>query len=334
MFRKIVMLVGVLTATFGTVHTVSAVEELKLATLAPKDSTWGKVFSAWTKAVDEESHGSVKLTWFYNGTQGDEVAMVANTRSKQIDGAVLTATGLAQIYPHIIAFQMPGLFPTWEKLDAAREKTRALIEKGFEDQGFRLLGGGDVGIGHMISRGGPVRTPSDIKKFHPVYVPGDVINQKLLEVVGIASPRLLPLPAILPALSSRTEGAVDIVFSPSIAAEQLQWAAQLDSVNTISTGITIGGMVMSKERVAKVSPDARAVIERTGQNVIVTLTDRVRKMDAAAFARIKASKTVYEPTEADKAAWNDTFAKVRNALKNEGKINKTVWDAVVSAAGQ
>ena len=37
----------------------------------------------------------------------------ANHRTRiSIDGGAFTATGLGQIYPHIIALQMPGLFPT------------------------------------------------------------------------------------------------------------------------------------------------------------------------------------------------------------------------------
>src|SRR5437660_1253217 len=60
--------------------------EVKLGTLAPPDSAWGKVFKAWAKAVEEDSKGKLTLTWYFNGTQGDEIAMVGKMRSKQIDG--------------------------------------------------------------------------------------------------------------------------------------------------------------------------------------------------------------------------------------------------------
>src|SRR3954466_734724 len=170
MLRRLLVVFAIALATLGLTSRASAEEEVKLGTLAPADSAWGKVFKAWAKAVDEESSGGLKLTWYFNGTQGDEVAMVGKMRSKQIDGGAFTATGLSQIYPHIIALQMPGLFPTWAKLDTVREKTRAKFEKAFEDQGFHLLGTGDVGIAHLMSRGAPVRTPDDLKKMHPFYI--------------------------------------------------------------------------------------------------------------------------------------------------------------------
>ncbi|WP_146655393.1 TRAP transporter substrate-binding protein DctP [Labilithrix luteola] len=333
MFRRLIVLVAMLAATFGATRSASAAEEIKLGTLAPADSAWGKVFKAWGKAVEDESQGAVKLTWFYNGTAGDEITMVANTRSGQIDGGAFTATGLSQIYPHIIALQLPGLFPNWEKLDAVREKTRARFDKGFEDQGFHILGTGDVGIAHIMSRGAPIRSPDDLKKHHPFYITGDSIGQKFLETVGVASPRALAVPAILPAISSRAEGAIDVINAPSIAAEQLQWAAHVDHINTMPAGIGIGALVINKARFDKLPADAKAVIERTGKNTGKVLTDRIRKIDQQAYERLKGSKTVVELNDAEKAAWNAVFTKVRNALKAEGKINADVFNEVVSAAG-
>jgi TRAP-type transport system periplasmic protein len=332
MVRKILVLVAVVAATLGAAGSASAAEEVKLATIAPKDSAWGKVFNAWSKAVGEESKGELKLTWYFNGTQGDEIAAVGKMRSKQIDGGAFTATGLSQIFPHVIALQMPGLFPNWEKLDAVRDKTRGRFDTEFEKLGFRILGTGDVGIAHLMSRGKPVRTPNDLKSMHPFYISGDSIGQKFLETVGVPSPRALGVPAILPALSSRAEGAVDVINTPAIAAEQLQWAAHVDHINTMASGIGIGALVMNKQRFDALPADAKAIMERTGKNTGKLLTARIRGIDAAAFNRLKGNKKVVELNAAEKAAWDQTFAKVRNSLKAEGKIRGDIFDEVMKAA--
>ncbi len=333
MVRRFFVLIAVLAVTFGVTRTARAdAQEVKLGTIAPADSAWGKVFKAWAKAVDEESKGALKLTWYFNGTQGDEIAMVGKMRSKQIDGGAFTATGLSQIYPHIIALQMPGLFPNWAKLDSVREKTRGRFEKAFADQGFTILGTGDVGIAHIMSRGKAVRTPDDLKSMHPFYLSGDSIGQKFLETVGVPSPKALAVPAILPALSSRSEGSVDVINTPAIAAEQLQWAAHVDHINTMASGIGIGALVINKERFDSLPADAKAVMERTGKNTGKLLTERIRGIDESAFNRLKGSKTVVDLNDAEKAAWNAVFAKVRNALKAEGKVKADVFDEVTAAA--
>ena len=172
MMRRLLVALTVIVVALGAARTASATEEVKLGTLAPADSAWGKVFKAWSRAVADESNGGLKLTWYFNGSQGDEVQMVGKMRSKQIDGGALTATGLSQITPAIAALQLPGLFPTWAKLDQAREKTRAKFEKLFADAGFRILGTGDVGMAlhHMIPflaagfRSAPVSDPANKKE--------------------------------------------------------------------------------------------------------------------------------------------------------------------------
>ncbi len=333
MFRRLFVLMAVVVALMGTTSTASAGDEIKLGTLAPGDSAWGKVFKAWSKAVEEESNGALKLTWYFNGVQGDELAMIGKMLSKQMDGGAFTATGLSKIYPHIIALQLPGLFPHWAKLDAVREKTRGRFDKEFEGQGVRILGTGDVGIAHLMSRGAPIRTPDDLKKMHPFYIAGDSIGQKFLETVGVPSPRALGVPSILPALSSRSEGAVDCINAPSIAAEQLQWGPHVDHINTMASGIGIGALIINKDRFEALPADAKAVLERTGKNSGELLTKRIRGIDEAAFNRLKSTKTVVELNETELKAWKDTFKKVRHSLKAEGKIKADVFDEVHNAAG-
>jgi TRAP-type C4-dicarboxylate transport system substrate-binding protein len=334
MMRRLLVVLAVLAATLGFAEKKASAEEVKLGTLAPADSAWGKVFKAWGKAVDEETGGKLKLTWYFNGTQGDEIAMVGKMRSGQLDGGAFTSTGLGQINSNYGVFSLPGLFPGgWAKFDEAREKMRPKFDKIFADQGFVILGTGDVGMAHIMSRGGPIRTPSDLKKFHPFYISGDSIGQKFLEIVGVPSPKALAVPAILPAISSRAEGAVDVLNSPAIAAEQLQWSPHVDHVNTLNTAIGMGALVMKKDRYDALPADVRAVMERTGKNTGKLLTKRIRGIDHAAFERFKKSKTVVEPNDTEKAAWAATFKKTRDALKAEGKFKAQVVDEVTAAAG-
>jgi TRAP-type C4-dicarboxylate transport system substrate-binding protein len=84
--------------------------KIRIATLAPKKSPWGKVFTAWAKAVDDKTSGAIEVQWLWNGTTGPESSMVAKVKSGQIAGAAITAPGLASIHAPIIALQMPGAF--------------------------------------------------------------------------------------------------------------------------------------------------------------------------------------------------------------------------------
>lgn len=317
--------------------------EIKLGTLAPRDSAWGSVFRAWAKAVKEESGGAVELTWFFNAQQGDEKEMIGKARSKQITGGAFTATGLSEIYPSVIALQMPGLFDNWAQLDKVRNETRPKFDKAIEDAGFKILGWGDVGIGHIMYRpdngkGDPVkpdiRVPDNLKSYNTFYIAGDAIGSKFLEKVGITTPKALSVPAILPSISGREKGSIDVITSPAIAAEQLQWAPQLTHVVDMPVGFGIGGLVMNKEVFNSLPPEAKAALEKTGKNTGELLTNRIRGIDNEAWGRALKDKKVITPTADEKAKWQEKFKEVRNSLKSDGKVNADIWDAVVKAAGK
>ncbi|MGO9838367.1 MAG: TRAP transporter substrate-binding protein DctP, partial [Polyangiaceae bacterium] len=122
-----------------------AVNTIKIGTLAPQDSPWGKEFKKWANIVSTDTNGEVQLDFQWNGQAGDEVLMVQKMRSGQLDGAAITAVGLSQTgVTDVLLFQMPGLFANWGKLDNARNALKDEFNKAFESKGFTVGGWGDV----------------------------------------------------------------------------------------------------------------------------------------------------------------------------------------------
>jgi TRAP-type C4-dicarboxylate transport system substrate-binding protein len=136
---------------------------IRVGTLAPKHSPWGKVFTAWAKAADDKSKGDLDMQWLWNGTAGPETNMVGKIRSGQLTGATITAVGLSAIYKPIVALQMPGAFKTWAELDKARDALRPEFDKEITEAGFYVSGWGDVGTGRIMSNGFEVKLPGDLR---------------------------------------------------------------------------------------------------------------------------------------------------------------------------
>lgn len=77
---------------------------LKIGTLAPRSSPWGKVFETWIKAVNEKSGGNLELQFFYNGDQGDAnpprgALKQARDRGQHGVALLLGALGRAGVLP-------------------------------------------------------------------------------------------------------------------------------------------------------------------------------------------------------------------------------------------
>lgn len=295
-------------------------QTLKIGTLAPPDSPWGQVFKVWKRAVSERSQGAIDLQFFWNGQQGDDRAMVGKMRTGQLDGATLAGAGLGEIDRQVLVLQLPGLFRDWNKLDAARSDMRAGFDASFERQGFKVLGWGDVGRAHSMSKGFQVRVPADVKHRRTFYLPGDPIAPVVFALIGDVTPRQVAVPEILPNL---TAGTIDVLTAPALVAEQLQWASRLDNLGEDVAGIGIGALVFSSARYRAIPADAQTILADTGRVAGEALTRRIRAEDDAALARLEARMTHYALTASERAEWEKLFVETARRLRG------AVFDAAI-----
>jgi TRAP-type C4-dicarboxylate transport system substrate-binding protein len=285
---------------------------IRMATLAPKHSPWGKVFSAWAKAVDNKTNGAVEVQWLWNGTAGPESSMVGKIKSGQITGAAITATGLSSIHKPIIALQMPGAFKSWAERDRARDALKGDFDAAITKAGFYVSGWGDVGTGHMLSKGFSIVRPDDLKGKTPGHVANDLIGPKVFEAIGGITAKPGDVVEFLPMLSS---GAINALTAPSLAAEQLQWTSQLDHMNTGVIGFGVGAVVLSESALAKLGAENREIMETTGKAANLALTKIIRGEDDAAFERLKKKMTVHEMSDAERAEWEKVWKKACQRVK-------------------
>ena len=325
MFRKLIVAMTAFAAIFAASESARADKvTLNIGTLAPPDSKWGHYFKVWSTAVDNETHGAVGLNWYWNGSQGDEVKMVKLMRDKRLDGAAITATGLGQIYPHIIALQM---LDSWDKVDAARTRLQPKINAAFANEHFVIVGSGDVGIAHIMSTGEPIKVPSDLANRKTSHIAGDPIGKAVLEAAR-ARAQPIEVPQIFPALSSNQ---IEVINAPSLAAEQLQWGSILTSINTMPTGCSIGSLIFfdgDGSAYHNLPQDAKDALARTGANTGKLLTGKIRAMDNEAFERFKGRMHVYTPDAAALEEWRKHREIVKGKLRGTA-INAEFFDAAL-----
>lgn len=297
-------------ATVVTWSTTARADTLTIATVAPKQSLWGKVFGAWSKAVKKKTNGKLELRFYWNATQGDETTTVAKIRSGQLDGATLGAGGLGKIYKPALALQLPGMVTSWQSIDRINAAVYPELRKAFDERGFYLSSIGDVGRSRTLSKGRAIRTPKDIVGMKPASPRRGVIAPVLFSVLG-ATPVHTSLPELLPALSS---GRINVMVAPALAAEQLQWAPHFDHIAADVSGMAVGAMVLSKQRLEAQPEDLLEVLRKTGKKAGKILRKRVRKEDDAAYERMSRKMTVVKLTATERAAWEKVGKEVRRRL--------------------
>jgi TRAP-type C4-dicarboxylate transport system substrate-binding protein len=306
-----------------------AATTLKIGTLAPADSVWGREFKKWASDVSADSGGALELDFQWNAQAGDEVLMVQKIRSGQLDGAAITAIGLAQTgVTDVLLFQMPGLFPNWGKLDAARNAMKAELDSKFQQRGFTILGWGDIGAAKTMSVGFEIHRPADLQGKNCYFLAGDPIGPTIFAAIGGINPKQVTVTEILPSLAN---GSITVLTVPPLAAEQLQWASRVTHISPVTIAFGIGAIVVSSSRVQSLPQNLRDILAARGREATERLTKSVRNLDAQAFARMKSSKTVYEPTDPEKAEWRDLFSRVQKELRGT-VFTPAVFDKVVQLA--
>lgn len=301
--------------------------ELRIATLAPSGSTWMRVFNAWNLTIQKETNNTLKLRFYAGGSQGDERDFVRKMRAGQMDGASITSTGLGQLVRQVLVLSLPGVFNEYDELERVRAAMGDRFQGMFDQEGYTMLGWGDVGKTRLFSME-RVERPSDIKKLRPWAWKDDLIFTEFLKVVG-ANPVRLGVPEVYPALQTRM---VDTLPASALAAVSLQWYTRLKYVSKRNSGIIVGATLVRKDKFEKLTDDQKKVLVETAARAHVALNKSIRRDDDRSYETVLKRGLIEVDTNENQAEWEDVGKQVRERLT--GRVYpKSLLDAVIAAAG-
>lgn len=215
---------------------------IKIATLAPEGSAWTKAFNAIKADVKKRTGDRVQLKIYAGGVLGDEMDMLRKMQIGQIHGAALSGGGLSNLFSEIDLFQIPFLFQTYEEVDFLIEKMDPFFRKGFEENGYILLGWSEGGFVYLMTKV-PMATVSDFKKAKVWIWEDSPMAQAIFDEAGISA---IPLsvPDVMVGLQT---GLVDVVYAPPAGAISLQWFTKVKYILDVPLIYLVGGIVMRKD---------------------------------------------------------------------------------------
>ncbi|MGB9338631.1 MAG: TRAP transporter substrate-binding protein DctP [Polyangiales bacterium] len=331
MKRRFVPILLLLVAAFALPGTAtpSKAEEgytLRIASLAPAGSSWMKILNAWNKTLQEKTDGKLKMRFYPGGSQGDERDFVRKMRVGQLDGGVVTMTGMSMLVPAMNVLTIPGFLNTYEKLDRVRGKMAPEFEAMFGKENMRLVGWGDAGKTRLFSVE-PIKSPNQIKAMRPWVWKDDPIFVEFYQVIGANAVRL-GVPEVYPALQTRM---VDVISSSALTAVALQWYTRVKYMTAHNSAIIAGGTVMRKDKYDELPPELKEAFDSTAVRAHELLNKTIRKDDEKAYQVVLKKGIV--PVEAGdaKADWDAAHKKVRDNLTGR-MFSKSLLNAVAEAA--
>jgi len=326
----VLLLAVVLVGLPGTVPSTRADEAitLRIASLAPAGSSWMKVLNAWKATLERETEGRLKLRFYPGGSQGDERDFVRKMRVGQLDGGVVTMSGMSLLVRPMVILVLPDFLDTYEELDRVRLKMAKEFEKMFEDEGFMMVAWGDAGKTRLFSKK-KIERPSDIKSMRPWMWKDDLIFIEFYDVIGASAVRL-GVPEVYPGLQTNM---IDVVTSSALTAVALQWYTRVKYMTGHNSSIIAGGMVMRKEKIDGLPPDLKEAFLRTSKRVETLLNKSIRRDDQKAYDVVIKKGIVATDTSKYKAEWDAAAKQVRDRMT--GRVfSKTLLQAVEAAAAE
>jgi TRAP-type C4-dicarboxylate transport system substrate-binding protein len=285
-----------------------------------------KVLNAWKKTLEDETKGRLKLRFYPGGSQGDERDFVRKMRVGQLDGGVVTMTGMSMLVRPMVILVLPGFLDTYEKLDRVRLKMADQFEKMFQDEGFMMVAWGDAGKTRLFSQK-KIERPSDIKSMRPWVWKDDLVFIEFYDVIGANGVRL-GVPEVYPGLQTKM---VDVVTSSALTAVALQWYTRVKYMTGHNSAIIAGGMVMRKEKIDSLPPDLREDFLRSAKRVETLLNKTIRRDDKKAYEVVLKKGIIATDTSKYQAEWDAAAKEVRDRMT--GRVfSKELLQAVAAAA--
>ncbi|MGZ3604362.1 MAG: TRAP transporter substrate-binding protein [Thermodesulfobacteriota bacterium] len=215
---------------------------IKIGTLAPEGSSWVKAFNTINAEVMKKTGNTVQLKIYAGGVLGDETDMLRKLKIGQIQGVALTSAGLSALYREMDVLQVPFLFQNYEEVDAISRKLDPFLRKGFEDNGYVLLGWSEAGFVYLMSTV-PIASVADLKK-HKVWIWEDSpMSKAIFDEAGVkAIP--LTIPDVLVGLQT---GLVEVVYAPPTGAISLQWFTKIKYLTDVPLIYLAGGVIVKKD---------------------------------------------------------------------------------------
>jgi len=284
------------------------VQQLRIATLAPRQSGLGKAFQQLRKELKGLTTGQVDLKMYDGGVAGDEMTVVRKMRVGQLDGALLTSTGLGALVPQVLVLQAPGLITSYPALDDVRAKLAPDFEALFDKAGYALISWGDSGQIRIFSQY-KIQHPDDLKNVRPWVWRGSPTMKAFIEAAG-ANGVTLGLPEVFSALQT---GMVDTVIASSIGVLAFQWHTRLKTMTKPGGGIVVGAYVIKKDRLALLPKEAQDYIRKSAADHADEFREGGRRLDKEA-TEVLESRLKSVNLWRNKEAWQAVQRKARDSL--------------------
>ena len=258
---------------------------IRVATVAPVNSTYHKALLDMGAEWEAKTSGRVKLTVYAGGTQGSEEATLRMMRPEvdQLQGNLLTS-GLSSIDDAFSVFGIPFFFANDAEGQHVLERLAPMLEKRLEAKGFKLLAWGSAGWVQLFSKN-PINTLADVKAAKLFTTEGDDRMVQWYKQNGFRPVALKS--GDIPAQLRLSTGMIDAAPMPPYVASLMQVFRDAKYMLDVDVAPLFGALVVTNTAWKKISAADQAVMIASAKAVEKRLLSEAVKLDESSIAAMK-----------------------------------------------
>ncbi|MEM7530155.1 MAG: TRAP transporter substrate-binding protein DctP [Pseudomonadota bacterium] len=299
---------------------------LRISLQLPLKSHLGQNLVMFKDEVEKASNGEIAVE-IYDGAQlYKDKEVPAAVGQGAIEMGVASLTRYVGDIPAVDIFYQPFLFDSEEKVRKAvgrDSEVRQAIDTAIEDTGSKVLWWQAYGGAILLSNGGPVKTPADMKG-------------KKARVFGKTLGDFVTASGGAPTLISGSEqylayqrGTVDIGMTGVSGVKSRKLWEVMDTI-TVTNHADIEFIVVVNQDFWKgLSAEHQEIITTAAHNAEDSVRDAMAEIEAGAYEAAKSNgMTVYEPTAEEIEAWKAVSQPVYDAyLEKSGDLGAKILEA-------
>ena len=323
MLKKIAEAALGLTLVAGTAQ---AADKMRISLQLPLKSHLGQNLLVFEKEVETRTNGAIDVEIYDSAQLYKDKEVPAAVGSGAIEAGVASLTRYVGDAPVVDVFYMPFLLNSEAKVRAAVAEgsvVRTTIEKEVAKTGGQILYWQAYGGAVLLSKGGPIRTPADMKG-------------KKARVFGKTLGDFVTAAGGAPTLISGSEqylayqrGTVDIGMTGVSGVKSRKLWEVMDTITVTNHADIEFVVVVNTDWWNGLSSEIQGHIRAAANVAQESVRDAMTQIEADAYAAAKANgMTVVELTDQELEAWKAVSQPVYDSyLQATGDLGKTILDA-------
>lgn len=315
MFGKLMAAGAVLSLGLASTTAFAADTTMRISLQLPLKSHLGHNLVLFKEEVEKASGGDIAVEIYDSAQLYKDKEVPAAVGSGAIEAGVASLTRYVGDIPAVDVFYMPFLLNSDEKVRAAvapDSDIRGPIDEAITDTGSTVLWWQAYGGAILLSNGGPIKTPADMKG-KKARVFGKTLGDWVTATGGA------------PTLISGSEqylayqrGTVDVGMTGVSGVKSRKLWEVMDTITVTNHADIEFIVVVNTDWWNDLPKEHREMISTAARKAEEDVRDRVAEIEAGAYAAAKENGvTVYTPTDAEIDAWKKASASVYDGYKEK-----------------